>query len=271
MKKGIDALLLAPLTLLLILLTPVGCATKAKPLVLELAPGVEMELVNVPAGEFLMGSTEGEDMTRANESPQHTIDLAEFYIGKHEVTNAQYRAFVQATGHKGEDNALVGQDGHPVLGVSWDDSVAFCAWASERTGRKIRLPTEAEWEKAARGTDGQRYPWGDPEPDETRCNYGKSRAAGGQMEVGRYSPEGDSPYGCVDMAGNVLEWTSSLLFDYPYDAEDGREDPNSRDARVVRGGGFFDNARDVRSANRNYGNPETRLSYIGFRVVASPS
>ena len=263
------------------------------PLRLALAPGVTLELVRVPAGEFAMGSADGDD----DEKPVYTVRLDEYLIGKYEVTVAQFRAFVQATGYKttaevqgsarvftgsgwadtkgadwqhprGPGSDLSGRDDHPVSCVSWDDAVAFCRWASEKTGRTVRLPTEGEWEKAARGTDGRRYPWGNEAPDDRRCNYNMN--VKDTTPVGKYSPLGDSPYGCADMAGNVWEWTSSLYGAYPYRADDGREDAGSRAARVLRGGCFDNYARYVRPADRHGGFPDIRVDYLGFRVCVSP-
>ena len=236
--------------------------------VLTLAPGIDLELVRVPAGPFIMGSAEGDSMADSEESPQHTVELSEYYIGKYEVTVEQYRVFVEATGHEGDKDALGGSGDHPVNYVSWDDAVAFCWWASEETGMEVRLPTEAEWEKAARGTGGDRYPWGNDSPDTGKCNYDGN--VGGTTPVGEYSPQGTSPYGCADMAGNVWEWTSSLYKDYPYKSGDGREDQDDHGARVFRGGSFNYDARIVRSAYRVRYDPNARNYLVGFRVCASP-
>ena len=230
---------------------------KQRGLLLTLAPGVELELVRVPAGSFTMGEGKNE----------HTIPVNGFLIGKYPVTVAQYRAFVRATGYRPERNALRGKSDHPVRRVSWDDAMAFCQWAGEATRGDVHLPTEAEWEKAARGRDGRRYPWGNERPTRDRCNCGLGPLT--TTPVGRYSPQGDSSYGCADMAGNVWEWTSSLYKAYPYDAEDGREDPDSRGMRVVRGGSFGSFARYVRSAYRNLNVPTSGYSVVGFRVSAS--
>lgn len=267
---------------------------RADSLVFSLAPGVELELVPVPAGEFLMGSAEDDALADVDERPQHTLHLSEYFIGRYEVTVAQFDAFVRATGYQTaaerEGSAMVyagawqevaGADwrhphgpgldapaNHPVTQVSWADAVAFCRWVSEVTGRNVRLPTEAEWEKAARGTDGRRYPWGAEAPDAMRCN---SVDAGRRTTapVGHSSPAGDSPYGCADMAGNVWEWTSSYYMDYPYRPDDGREG-NWRSDAVLRGGGFESGAKHVRTTFR-LGNSQSGYgNHIGFRVCADP-
>ena len=172
------------------------------------------------------------------------MHLDEYWIGKYPVTNAQYKAFVEASGHQQPDhfkNGKIpkGKNDHPVVEVSWHDARAFCDWASQISDAVIRLPTEAEWEKAARGKEGRIYPWGDQKPDVGLCNFDQN--IGGTTLVGRYSPAGDSPYGCADMAGNVWEWTSSLKKDYPYRAGDGRENLEAGDDvhRVLRGGSWL--------------------------------
>ena len=120
-----------------------------------------------------------------------------------------------------------------MVNVSWDDAVDFCRWLSEATHRSFRLPSEAEWEKAARGSDGRIYPWGNQAPDEKRCNFGTK--VGDTTPVGKY-PDGASPCGALDMAGNVWEWTGSIYKPYPYAPDDGREDPGSTaGACVARG------------------------------------
>jgi formylglycine-generating enzyme required for sulfatase activity len=185
-----------------------------------------------------MGSHPAVDREAAKgELPQHRVHLAEFAIGVVPVTNAQYAAFVgsaavEAPSYWGQEGIPKGQSDHPVVGVSWLDARAFCDWLSRVTGRGFRLPTEAEWEKAARGADGRTYPWGDRWPEAELCNY--------EMLVGRTTPVGAypgnaSPYGALDMAGNVGEWTSSLYRPYPYRADDGREDPAAEGVRVVDG------------------------------------
>ena len=260
---------------------------------LTLAQGATLELVRVPAGEFLMGSNTSDAQANSNESPQFRLSLDEYWIGRYNVTNAQFAAFVEATDYRttaeqlgsaevyshgawkdmpgadwrhpqGPNSGIADRSDYPVVQVTWDDTVSFCRWASEVTGREVRLPSEAQWEKAARGTDGRVYPWGNTLPDTTRANFNK--VLGDVTPVGRYSPLGDSPYGITDMAGNVWGWTSSLYKPYPYQPSDGREDMVSRAARVLRGGCFRNVKEDIRCALRLKSTPDTRLGGLGFRV-----
>ncbi len=153
----------------------------------------------------------------------------------------------------------------PVVGVTWYEAAAYCCWLSGLTGQPCRLPTEAEWEKAARGADGRLWPWGN-RWDEARCNSLEGRVLR-PTPVGVY-PQGVSPYGCLDLAGNVWEWTSSLYRDYPYQADDGREDMGAGSARVLRGGSWSNNGRSARCASRYVNVPGYFLIDIGFRVCA---
>jgi formylglycine-generating enzyme required for sulfatase activity len=170
---------------------------------------------------------------------------------------------------RGPQSDMRAKQEHPVTCVSWHDALAFCRWAG------VRLPSEAEWEKAARGADGRIWPWGNREPNNGVCNF--NMTVGDTTAVGRY-PDGKSPYGVLDVAGNVWEWTSSLWgadvsepeFGYPYAAQDGRENPSAPDTvrRALRGGSFRNFAQHVRCAYRNRHNPNNRNDYIGFRVVS---
>ncbi|MCL4506620.1 MAG: SUMF1/EgtB/PvdO family nonheme iron enzyme [Chloroflexi bacterium] len=240
--------------------------TAAEKTTLMLKPGVLIKLVSVPAGQFTMGSEKIETAASEAEKPQHKVQLDEYLIGRYDVTNAQYAVFAQATGRTFHIPA--GKENHPVVQVSWDEAMAFCQWASRVSGRNVRLPSEARWEKAARGVKALTYPWGNTAPDSSRLNFNNS--VGDTTPVGYYSPTGDSPYQVTDMAGNVWQWTSSLLKPYPYNADDGREDPSSRDERVLRGGSYADNAVLARSANRNASLPGYRSDAVGFRVVVLP-
>jgi formylglycine-generating enzyme required for sulfatase activity len=236
-----------------------------------------MELVRVPAGEFLMGSTPAVDKYASkDDQPQHTVELPEFYIGKYEVTNSQYAAFVKATGHRtphwSTDTVPPGKKNHPVVWVSWGDAVLFAKWLSDQTGMDFRLPSEAEWEKACRDTDGRLYPWGNDAPDAEKANYHGNVDT--TTQVGSYSPQGNSPYGLADMAGNVWEWTSSRFADYPYSAADGREDRGATGRRVMRGGAFYwGDEKSVRCAERDSQwmvEPTFLDNDVGFRVVVHP-
>jgi formylglycine-generating enzyme required for sulfatase activity len=252
------------------------------PPVMERVQPFEPEMILIPAGEFLMGSDPRKDKdARDNEQPQHTLYLPDYYMARTAVTNAQYAAFVYATGHEQPilwegGKPPTGKEDHPVVFVSWHDAVAYCDWLAEVTGKPYRLPSEAEWEKGARGTDGYIYPWGN-QWDEERCNSGEDDEWH-TTPVGAY-PEGASPYGLQDMAGNVWEWTRSLWgeddyrasFKYPYDPEDGREDLEAGGFHVLRGGSFYFDRTAVRCAFR--GGPDDSFSDgedFGFRVVVSP-
>jgi formylglycine-generating enzyme required for sulfatase activity len=233
-------------------------------------PEFEPEMVLIPAGDFLMGSDPSVDKyAQEDEQPQHTLYLPDYYLAKTPMTNAQYAAFVQATGHKQSrhwkgEKPPRGKEDHPVVHVSWHDAVAYCNWLAEVTGRPYRLPSEAEWEKGARGTDGRLWPWGN-QWDAKRCNIGGR----GTTPVGAYL-QGASPYGLLDMAGNVWEWTRSAYKDYPYDPEDGREDLEFAARRVLRGGAFDLNAWYVRCAFRGGTDLVYFSRYYGFRVVVAP-
>ena len=221
------------------------------------------EMVLVPAGEFWMGSGDGDDL--GDEGPRHRLALRAFYIDKHPVTNAQYKRFLSETGHREPEywsNQQFNQPDQPAVGVAWDDAQAYCRWAGER------LPTEAEWEKTARGPDGRKYPWGN-KWDAKRANS-KEGGAGKPTPFGSY-PEGESPYGAHDMAGNIWEWTSSLYRPYPYQADDGREDSKSQDKRVVRGGSWEDGPRTLRVSCRAHNSPSSRNFNVGFRCARDVS
>jgi len=225
-----------------------------------------IELVRIPAGPFLYGDD------------KRVIDLPEYWIGRYPVTNAQFSRFVRATNYRttaeqrgsgwvwagskwdevkdvdwrhpgGPKTSIDDGDDHPVVQVSWDDAQAFCDWAG------LALPTEEEWEKAARGPDGRVYPWGD-DWIAGLCNTREDQV-GGTTPVGRYSPQGDSPYGCADTAGNVWEWTESW-FD------------EGQTRRVMRGGSWNFNQYLARAAYRGDYHPDDRAYDVGFRVVRRP-
>jgi serine/threonine-protein kinase len=220
----------------------------------------DAEMVYVSAGVFTMGDTHGDGLP--NERPSHQVRVQAFWIDRTEVTFAQIARMTRATAAKPrleKLRELRGKDQHPAIHVTWLDAAAYC-----RTVGK-RLPTEAEWEYAARGTDGRRYPWGETW-DPSRARVEESGGGQGSAPVGSY-PGGASPFGALDMAGNVWEWTSSLEKPYPYIATDGREDPSAPGPRVIRGGAWKMKPRALRTTSRHSVDPTTRTPIIGFRCA----
>jgi len=239
------------------------------------------EMVDVPAGPFTMGSDEGP----ADERPAHRVDVARFRIDRLPVTNADFALFLEAQGPRGtragqvyrrydDDDgdarihrvdgrwrADTGQERHPVNEATWAGARDFCAWKGKR------LPTEAEWEKAARGTNGRRYPWGNQAPDASRARFG---AGWTQTVAVDAMPAGASPYGALDMAGNQWEWASSLYRPYPYRADDGREDAESDGVRATRGGGHDSSPEELTTTQRGRNlsrAPRAGHHNIGFRCA----
>jgi formylglycine-generating enzyme required for sulfatase activity len=234
-----------------------------------------MVMVYVPAGEFVMGSADSDVEAENDERPQHKVILDAFWIDRTEVTKELYQRCVavkKCTG-VGGSYSLVEKD-QPVVGVDWFAAANYCAWVGRR------LPTEAEWEKAARGTDGRKYPWGDDPPDCRKLNYGLCGISN-PVSVGSYAGSSrPSPYGTLDMAGNVWEWTSSLWgtnflrpdFGYPYRLTDGRESSDAPNTtwRVVRGGSYDDQEKFVRVTLRFRLEPDSSNLTVGFRCACSP-
>jgi formylglycine-generating enzyme required for sulfatase activity len=247
--------------------------------------------VEIPAGEFWMGSEKYDD-----EKPVHQVHLERYWISRVPITNAQYRFFVQDAGHRAprhwnDGNIPRGKESHPVAYVTWHDAVAYCEWLQEKLqvvgytlkvwqseGRlatcnvqpathRVQLPSEAEWEKAARGADDQRaYPWGE-RWQEGYCNTDEL-GVNETTPVGIF-PEGVSPYGVLEMAGNVWEWTCSLYKAYPYDPDDGRETLEAEGDRVLHRGSFDDPQAYARCAYRSGYGPDYHWRDLGFRVVVS--
>jgi sulfatase modifying factor 1 len=262
---------------------------------------LDLKFVRIPAGEFLMGSDPIKD-THAGpeEQPQHLVNLEhDFYILKYPVTVAQFRAFVETAKHTttaeqaGEAVAWTGSKwgqrveganwrhprgsltgigekaDHPVTQVSWHDAFACCRWLKILLGKDIRLPTEAQWEKAARGSDGRIYPWGNELPDDTRCNF--SRAVGDTTPIWQYPNGVTIDYGVFDMVGNVYEWTDSMWSE-SYEPADDRENPSALDKRrrVLRGASWIDDPGLVRAAFRIPHKPLAAVENYGFRCVYIP-
>ncbi len=255
-------------------------------------PGVctlEPATIEIPAGPFLMGSNKNKDPEAdSDEESQHPVELPAYRIGKYPVTVAQYACFIDDGGYnnraywteegwaskekRGWTEPRYWQDpqwnapNRPVVGVSWYEAVAYCTWLSEKTGKAYRLPDEAMWEKAARGTDGRIYPWGN-EWEPYRLNA--ENIVGRTTAVGSY-PDGRSPYGLEDCSGNVWEWCSSLApsnTPYPFQVKTYEEDLAARGARSCRGGAFHVSSRLCRTAYRRSSNPGYGNFNFGFRVV----
>jgi serine/threonine-protein kinase len=267
----------------------------------------KMAGIYVPAGDFLMGSSDDDKdlFFWIWERPQHKVFLDAFWIDKTEVTNEMFTRFTEASGYKtdaekkgkayvykekygrlmevnganwrhpfGLESGIDGLDNHPVVQVSWNDAKTYCEWAGRR------LPSEAEWEKAARGTDGRKYPWGSEDNYETRLNYCDKNCNSNSKDnkeddgysytapVGSY-PNGASPYGALDMAGNVWEWVNDWHGEKYYSSSPQRnpQGPSSGTYRVTRGGSWIMNMWGCRPTLRNRDMPDTGIDNRGFRCA----
>lgn len=236
------------------------------------------DMVLIPMGPFTIGSNAGPE----DERPQHRVALGEYLIDRNKVTNAQFAGFIDARGTHAADgqrwfdtddndarihrrngrwSADPGHENDPVVEASWHGARAYCEWLGKR------LPTEAEWEKAARGTDGRKFPWGNEPPDKTRAHFG-----GGWNELKPVGslPKGASPFGVLDMAGNGWEWVSSAYLPYPYDPKDGREDLHRDLVRGTRGGGHDSRPDELTATHRGRQvsrNPRGGHHNISFRCA----
>jgi len=238
-------------------------------------PGDGKEMVFMAGGRFVMGSNNGDP----GYAPEHEVEISAFYIDRWPVTHAEYKAFVDATGYPvpyyevswcdtGPYNwdperrtYPEGKANHPMVLVTWEDAMAYAAWAGKR------LPTEAEWERAARGLTGRRYPWGD-DFAVGLCNCTEA-GLGQTSPVGYFSPQGDTPEGVVDLVGNVWEWTNTLYRPYPYDADDGRESRQASGFRVLRGASWRNDANVAHCLSRLDGD-FLFFNNVGFRCAVSP-
>ena len=239
--------------------------------------------VEIPAGGFFMGSDPASDPLafdieyNANPAADGTVDVAAFYMSRFEVTVAQFAAFVAATGHLSDSLRIQTSPDHPIAHVSWPDALAYARWLDSelrastvtpealaallQEGFEVTLPTEAQWEKAARGEDGRIYPWGNG-PGAGFATYAVRRTA----PVGSALCQ-ECAYGLSDMAGNVWEWPRSPYQDYPYPESDDRDGLDADALWIMRGGSFGDPERMVRAANRGGADPGARRAFIGFRVA----
>lgn len=234
----------------------------------------------IAAGDFTMGSNDGPD----DEKPEHRVFVKSFSIDVLPVSNADFAKFLNARGLKNslgesfyddddrdarihQQNSIWEADRgyatHPVNEVSWVGARDYCSWLNKR------LPTEAEWEKAARGTDGRRYPWGNSKPDQTRALYGAPYNASAPVNA---FPAGASPYGVLDLSGNQWEWVASAYRPYPYSADDGRENQIPGPVRATRGGGHDSSEDELTTTQRGRNlsrNPKAGHHNIGFRCASS--
>ena len=273
----------------------------------------ELKLVLVKAGSFTMGSKKKdikqlignfpdfEPKLLEREIPEHDVFLKTFKISKYPITNSDYSEFIQDTKYIttaekegtgfvfdpkfrvvkkatwehpfGPNSNLKNKEKHPVVQVSWFDALAFCKWLTEKTGKKYRLPTEAEWEKAARGTSGRIFPWGNKwKPSFCNSEYRFKETT----TVDYFEKNNISPFGCTDMCGNVFEWTSTTIgntepwpskYSYPYNPDDGRENLKLKTRRIAKGGSYSRDWIYCRNTFRFADKPKDRYSAQGFRVV----
>lgn len=278
----------------------------------EAIHALEPQMVTVLAGPFLLGTTpaeaqavltqfkDGKKEELAREQPQHTVELPEFRIARYPVTNADFARFIDDGGYgsydywtqagwewkekAGQTQPDLWQDerfnalAQPVVGVRWYEAVAYCKWLAAKTGKPYRLPSEAEWEKAASWDAGaesrppskHRFPWGMPAPTPELCNFGGN--VGRPTPVGQYSPQGDSPYGCADMAGNVWEWCSTKWAgNYQSDGRRADDNLEGEAPRVLRGGSWADDAIRCRSSAALRSSPRNWDYNVSFRVVVVPT
>ena len=239
-------------------------ATDVSPSTVKTNPQDGAELIEIPAGEFLMGSSADDKDADPSEKPQHSVYLDAYYIYKNDVTVAQYRKFCNATGRAMPGAPSRGWiDTHPIVNVSWDDASAYAQWAG------AALPTEAQWEKAARGTDGRIYPWGN-DWDASKCSNSVGHTAEQTSPVGSF-PSGASPYGVLDMAGNVWQWCADWYGADYYQTSPAKNPtgPATGTVRVLRGGSWYNGgAVGCRGAYRSSYYPDSGSDYFGFRCVA---
>ena len=260
---------------LILSLAPAG-GSWATPLK-KVAPSPYAGMALIPEGAFEMGSRrslreldpvsifQADRHMLGPEDPAHEVILDAFYIDIHEVTNAEYKSYIEATGLKSVprywDDATFNHPDQPVVGTPWKEAQAFCHWENKH------LPTEAQWEKAARGKRPVKYPWGNEAPDKTRLNF--NNQVGKTTAVGHY-PEGKSDYGVFDMSGNAAEWVQDWHYPeyYLFSPKKNPPGPEKGVYKIIRGGNWMNNAEDVRLTYRNATVPKARSKTVGFRCVA---
>ncbi|MBF0138456.1 MAG: SUMF1/EgtB/PvdO family nonheme iron enzyme [Magnetococcales bacterium] len=245
--------------------------------ILEPLPG--LRLLPVPGGTFTMGDDHGK---HASEKPAHPLELSSFWLAETPVTNRHYALFLQLTKHPEPayywQNQKYSDPDQPVVGVAWSDAEAFCTWLTQKSGKQILLPSEAQWEYAARGTDGRRYPWDHAEPTKELACFGLDSSKGKPSLVGQY-PAGKGPFGHLDLAGNVWEWCRDVWDGKAYKKRAGKsaeiKDPvvntGDQERRSVRGGSWHGPAVILRAAFRGVYSAGIRGDDLGFRLAAPAS
>jgi formylglycine-generating enzyme required for sulfatase activity/serine/threonine protein kinase len=255
---------------------------RAEAATLYVEPTTNMRFLWVPGGQFWMGSGDDEKDAYENEKPRHLVEVSGYWLAETAVTNGQYELFLRAERGIREPSMWrdrrYNQAEQPVVGVSWHEAREFCRWLSEVSGKKMELPTEAQWERAARGDDGRKYPWGGEAPDGTRAHYGKN-VEDAPLPVGSL-PAGRGPYGHLDLAGNVWEWCRDRWDAHAYEKRGelsidpevpGKADGDPAEARASRGGAFRLEPRNLRSTYRCGSRASVRFLVLGFRVAALPA
>jgi formylglycine-generating enzyme required for sulfatase activity len=243
-----------------------------KGLVLNLGKRLAMKLVLIPAGAFIMGSPKPERDNRSvfDDEVQHEVTISKpFYLGSTNVTVAQYAQFVKDTGQQHKEPNISQAGDHPVVNVSWDDAQAFCQWMSKRSGKAVRLPTEAQWEFACRAGTQTRFSFGDKAADLGDYSWYSANNGGTTHPVGQKRP---NAWGLFDMHGNAWQWCSEYLGPYVISDKTDPAGPKAGKQRVLRGGSWIsDGPANCRSAHRGGDTPATRNPYYGFRVVVALS